>query len=585
MGRALFPVAVLLLSSSLLLIACDPPPPPGPPPHVLLISVDSMRADRLALYHPDDGVRTPRLEALARSGVRYADAWATSPWTAPSMVSIMTGLYPPSHGVVYRDDTTPPGLPTLPRLLGEHGYRLGNFTFFSQISYFRNLGLPEPPPNLGHDGLAAAFDRWLDAVPEEQKAAPVFAWLHLLEPHLPYGATGYRATEVRVPGSSGLEASQLQAVVPVGSVEFADGDRQELLALYDADVARMDEALGEVLAVLDRRGMRDDTVIVVVADHGEELLEDGWIGHASTAVDAKLLPQIVRIPLVLAGPGVPAGAVEGETVQGADVFPTLLRLAGVELPAVLDGRVLPGMPDLLAPWEQWTRRPRERAFFDSSPGGNLTPVEQRDERVQGVTDGRCLLESRVRPGAAEETLLRVVAPGADCAPSRTGLERDLEAWRAAQGRRRLEVLEAATGSGGDGPDPEAAEGWAETLAVAEPTDGAELTWSDRRGQLVLEWRAPEVAAKGEAGASGEAGPAEWWVQYRVGRGVRSASGTFRLEQQRVVFGPFPHGFWDDVASYSPFRFRVLDPAGERRSPWVTFRLRPVTAEKQREAGS
>jgi hypothetical protein len=118
----------------------------SPPANLVLVTVDSLRPDRLRLWNRDDGVATPNLEGLAARGALFRNAWATAPWTAPSVVSIFTGLYPPSHGVVMRDDTTSSELPTLARLLARQGYRLGNFSFFSGISYFRNLGLPECRP-------------------------------------------------------------------------------------------------------------------------------------------------------------------------------------------------------------------------------------------------------------------------------------------------------------------------------------------------------------------------------------------------------------------------------------------------------
>ena len=213
------------------LVGCAKPPPLRH--SVLLISADSLRVDRLPPWNPSDAPPMPHLSALADAGTRYANAWATSPWTAPSMVSVFTGLYPPSHGVVYRDDTTPPDLPTLSRILGGDDYTLGNFSFFSQISYFRNLGLGKAIRGLTHDTVAKSFGAWLGRRPADE---PFFAWVHLLEAHLPYGASGYRATEVRVPGSSGLEKAQLEATVPVGSARFRPRDPGRLRRLYDRDL-------------------------------------------------------------------------------------------------------------------------------------------------------------------------------------------------------------------------------------------------------------------------------------------------------------------------------------------------------------
>lgn len=516
----------------------------SPSANVLVVTADSLRVDRLRPWAPRDGVPVPALEGLIDRGVRYTNAWTAAPWTAPAVVSVLTGLYPPGHGVVYRDDTTPPDLPALPRVLGRRGYRLGNLSFFSGLSYFRNLGLPEPASGLGHGGAAEAFGRFLEAGEER----PFFVWLHLIEPHLPYGATGYQASRVRRSGSSGLEAAQLRATIPVGSVEFEAGDRDSLLELYDRDVAAMDRELGRVLQHLEVRRILDETIVVFVADHGEELLEDGWVGHASTAIQAKMTPEILRVPLVLAGPGVPSGRTVAELVQPLDAYSTVLHLLGIE-PPVGEGRVL-------APLRPWWSGPRELAFFDSSVGGNLTPVSRRDERLQGVTDGECLLVSRTSAGGAETDSRPL---GGECDRRRgAALQTGLEEWRAAQASLRLALL--ADGAEDGGPAPEVVAELEETIRILEPRRNESLSWSREGGQIRLRWE-------------GSSGPA--WIQYRAGRGVTKAEGAFPVEQSVVTFGPFPRGFWNDLAGYSPFRFRVVDEERRRRSPWMVFRVAPL----------
>ena len=524
-----------------LLTACTTGAPEGDL-SVVLVSPDSLRVDRLPPWNPE-APPAPNVERLAWRGTVYLNAWASSPWTAPSMVSIFTGLYPPSHGVAYRDDTTPRGLATLPRLLGEKGYRLGNFSFFSQVSYFRNLGLGSAVPDLSHDRVAESFEQWLGEQPPDQ---PFFAWVHLLETHLPYGATGYRATEVAVPGSTGLEKAQLRGTVPVGSAEFEDGDRERLLELYDRDVAAMDAALGRVLDALQSRGLEDRTLIVFVADHGEELLDDGWVGHASTSIAAKLIPQILRVPLIVAGPGVGAGRLRSSLVQPVDILPTLARWLDLDLPAEIDGRPLPGTGSFF-------ERPRRLAFFDSSPGGNLTPLERRGERLQGLTDGRCLLEARSRPGTDDVRRLRPIVPGA-CDGREDELVTELDRWRTRQTEQRLALLSATPDE--TAPASEEVDGYDEVLEVLEPRSGQTLVRDETGGLITLAW-------------TGDDKP--YWIEYRLS-GVAAPRGAFAVEQSRVVFGPVPEGFWNDVAAYSPIRIRIVDPAARRRSPWIEIEV-------------
>ena len=482
------------------------------------------------------------------------------------MVSVMTGLYPTSHGVAYRDDTTPTSLPTLPRQLAARGYAIGNFSFFSQISYFRNLGLGQAEKGLRHTTVADSFGRWLGELPEGQR---FFAWVHLLETHLPYGATGYRAKKASVDGSSGLVEAQINAVVPVGTVEFEPGDRPLLVELYDRDVAEMDRALGRVVAALERQGRLDTTLIVYVADHGEELLDHGWVGHASTSLEAKLVPEILRVPLILAGPGIAAERRE-ELVQQVDVLPTVSRLLGLDDPDLTDGLPLPGV--VSGGW-RWGGGRRQLAYFDSSPGGNLTPQERRGERLQGLTDGRCLLTARVAPGVAEKVRSSAIGDETCGDGDARRLRQALEDWRRRQTEQRLDVL--ARHGGGSGPSSDEIDAYAEAITVDEPRAGDRLRWSSSGGLVVFEWTA---TAKPEAGATGpiaDDDSANYWIEYRLGGAPLEIQGSFQVAQRRIVFGPVPHGFWNDVATYSPARIRIADAARRRRSPWIEFEVLPV----------
>ena len=522
---------------------------PEQPPNLLLVTVDSLRVDRLRLWNPNTGVATPELEKMARAGTRFSNTWAVAPWTAPSVVSVFSGLFPPSHGVVYRDDSTPEGLPTLPRLLEGQGYHLGNFSFFAGISYFRNLGLPAPPPGLRHGRVVETFSSWLSEVPAEE---PFFAWLHLLEPHLPYGASGYTARKAKVEGSSGLVEAQLRGTLPLDSAEFAAGDRDRLIDLYDQDVVAMDEELGKIFSTLEVSGRSEETLVVFVADHGEELLEDGWVGHASTAVEAKLLPEILRIPFVLSGPNVPAGRTVDALLQQVDIFPSILRLLNIDLPKRIDGRLVPGLFALRG-------SKRRFAFFDSSMGGNLTPIERRGERLQAITDGECLLQSHIEQGAPPSLLSRDLTVAGCSEPRLRRLAASLDDWREEQTLQRVQLL-ADSGSE-NRPDGALVAAFDQSLEVLQPPSGTTLDWSATQGQLVLEW----------SGTSDG-----YWVEYQIAEGLKHVEGSFPAEQQSLVFGPFPLGFWNDLASYSPFLFRVVDTNARTRSAWIDFKLEPAS---------
>lgn len=506
-------------------------------PNVLLVTADSLRPDRID-WTP--GGRTPALARLAARGARFTRATTVTPWTAPALVSIFTGLYPPTHGVVNRDDTTPKTVPTLPRILAARGYALANFGFFTQVSYYRNLGLPPQAIEGAEVVGATALAGWLATAPE-----PFFAWIHHVEPHLPYGAGGYEAASASVRGSSGLERAQVSATVPRGAgLSFEPGDRERLLALYDRDVVEMDHAIGRVLDALEARGLAGRTLVLFTADHGEELLDHGWVGHASTSGEATLHDEVLHIPLVVAGPGVPQGTVTRALAQNVDVAPTLLALSGQPAAGMQGVSLVPAL--------HGGAGKRRRLFVSTSIGGHLTPEARRLERLEGVGDGNRLHADRVG------------APPSPDDPRAPELARDLAAWRRAQARARLKFLSSYGGSVRPGERDVVA--YAETLPLRAPApDGATLSWREAGGTIRLAWD--------EDGAPSPAGG--YWVEYAAGSGLLSAKGAFPLEETSIGFGPFPVAFWNDLASYSPFRFRVLDPAGRRRSPWRAFTLVPA----------
>jgi choline-sulfatase len=514
------------------------------PTNVVLIIADSLRHDRLRIHNPATGVPTPNIESLAARGTTFTNAWSVTPWTAPSVVSIFTGLYPPSHGVVLRDDTTPRSLPTIATLLRDRGYTIGNFAFFSTVSYFANLGLPDAAVGLGHEQVGEAFARWAPA------DRPFFAWVHLIEAHLPYGATGYYSDAPRQKGSSGFERAQLRAEVAVGSVEFVEGDQERLRTLYDRDVVEVDRQVGLVLAALRKRNLEDRTIVVFVADHGEELLEHGWIGHASTALEAKLVPEILHVPLILAGPGVPAGRRIDALAQHVDLLPTLCQLLRAKTPRPTDG--VPLLPAR-------SRARRSLLYFDTSLAGNLTPDERRGERLQGISDGRTLLAAHSGLGPGERITSTDLTGRFNPLPS-PQLERALRRWQKRQATQRLRLLARAPQR--PAPDTRLADGFVESITVLAPIAQQSLYWAETGGIIELRWR----------GASQDA-----FVQYEVGSGLVKVRGMLAVERETLRFGPFPAGFWNDLATHNPFRFRVLDPTNQARSAWATFMLHPHTA--------
>lgn len=288
-------------------------------PDVLLITIDTLRADRLGSYGHAEA-STPVLDDLARRGARFEEAIAPVPLTLPSHASILTGVTPLVHGV--RDNAgfaLGAAPPTLAEALRDAGYETA--AFVSGFPLHRRFGLargfasyddrfprgddPSRPPYVERraDHTIAAATRWLGGQ-SQGTGRPVFVWLHLFDPHAPY-----------------------EAPAPHGS--------RSLVHPYDAEIAFVDRQIGLFLAAWrSARGPRTP-VVLVTADHGEGLGEHDEPTHGLFIYDST-----IRVPLIVAGPGVPVGRVVKGAVQLIDVAPTLLDLAGRPAMPGTEGRSL-----------------------------------------------------------------------------------------------------------------------------------------------------------------------------------------------------------------------------------------------------
>jgi choline-sulfatase len=296
-----------------------PPEPPRTARHLVIVTIDTLRADRLGCYGSTT-VATPHLDRVAREGAMAPDASAHVPLTRPSHVSLFTGLLPAAHGI--RDNVSPAldaTVPTLADTLHAAGFRTGGFV--SSIVLSRQSGL-----HRGFDTYSDGFDageddaRFLNTIQKRgdgptaeaiawlEREAPsrarLFAWLHLYDPHDPY--------EPPEPFASRYAGRP-----------------------YDGEVAYADELLGRLDDALGRLGLRDDTLLVVTSDHGEGLGEHGEEVHGYFVYETTL-----RVPLLLRGPGVTAGTRVPGTAHTIDVLPTAQSLLGLPPPARTDGRDL-----------------------------------------------------------------------------------------------------------------------------------------------------------------------------------------------------------------------------------------------------
>jgi arylsulfatase A-like enzyme/Tfp pilus assembly protein PilF len=300
-----------------------------PGANVLLITLDTTRADRLGCYGYGPA-ETPRLDRLASEGVLFEQAITPTAFTLPSHSSIMTGLYPPFHGMRLNGGAALADVHiTLAEQLAASGYRCG--AVIGAFVLDQRWGLSQgfesfeddiemaPEQKLDLAGVQRRADRVVDlglGWLEEEDERPFFAWLHLYDPHIPYDPPE-----------------------PYGA-RFAP---RGLGGLYDGEVAFADFHVGRVLDWLEERKLADETVVVVVGDHGESLGDHGESEHGYYIYDATVrVPLIVRVPGTdLEGIRVPA------QVRTVDVMPTILDMVGVEAPRPLHGGSL--VPLMLEP--------------------------------------------------------------------------------------------------------------------------------------------------------------------------------------------------------------------------------------------
>ena len=292
------------------------------PPNVLLVTLDTVRADRIGAYGYGKA-STPVLDRLAREGVRFADATTQAPLTGPAHAALLTGLYPARLGV--RDNATTPvpeTATTAAELFKGKGYRTGGFvgSFIVSAAYGFAQGFDTFDAEFPgfSDSQKLQVQRRGDAVVDAALAwlgtggaQPFFAWVHLYDAHAPY--------EPPAPFDARFAASP-----------------------YDGEIAYVDACIGRLIAVLERSGRLDRTLIAVVSDHGESLGEHGEQEHGMFLYEGAL-----KIPWILRLPGrAHAGRTVAEQVRGIDVLPTIAALAGAAAPpgdgesvaAVIEGK-------------------------------------------------------------------------------------------------------------------------------------------------------------------------------------------------------------------------------------------------------
>ncbi len=370
MGRArLAP----LLAALAALAGCGEQEPAGPapaaparPPSLLLVSFDTLRADRLGCYGGRDWGRSvaPAVDELAARGVLFESCWAPRGQTRPSLAAMLSGKYPITTGLRENRLTLLEEHRTFLELLAGAGWQVGIFLANFDTERlggswaFRGAEQAVSGKVRGEEGPASRLERLWDERTEEaalaflgalDPARPFAAWVHFFDIHDPYnppdgfdlyGHEPGLPEPLRAPGpEDGERLNAWLASVTLGEHSPTPAERARVLGLYDGTVTATDARLARVLAALDRTGRRDETFVVFVSDHGEELGDrHGYYFH-----DSSVYPGTLRIPLVVAGPGLPAGTRVAAQVQNLDHAATVLELCGLSVPADMESLSFVGL--------------------------------------------------------------------------------------------------------------------------------------------------------------------------------------------------------------------------------------------------
>ena len=331
----------LFFAMTLLILGCGGSS--GPRPNVILILVDTLRADHLSTYGYDLPTAVG-LDAFARDATRFESCYAPAPWTSPSVASLMTGMFTARHRTNAHGARLPGEILTLPELLQQNGWHTAGWSFNPEVSTVTGFdqGFDEWDGYLGDathyldiTEMLARVSRWLDDAPEQ----PFFLYLQPMNCHGPYRvpARGQARLLGRPPSDRfRYYGPEMKAVLDARDYSGVDDALvQSMVEQYDTAIRWSTDQIGRFLQNLRERGLYDDALIIITADHGEELQEHGGFSHGYSFYE-----EVLHVPLLVKLPGQTKSRIVTERVSLTDLYPTLVDLLELDVPQLLDGRSL-----------------------------------------------------------------------------------------------------------------------------------------------------------------------------------------------------------------------------------------------------
>jgi choline-sulfatase len=506
--------------------------------NVIVLTVESFRAD---FIRPDV---TPNLLAAARSGVRFTNHRTIAAWTAPNVISVLTGTGSFAQGVHAQRQSVPSEWKTPLETLSDAGWRVRGLQSFMQIDTFRGLGLAiepggEPVPWIARQvGAPAPFALWYHYLGTHLPYKPSPGFMPDLEALLPQGDTAALAR---------MAAVMNQPTIRTGTVAFEPTDAAAVAALHAATYREFDAWFGNFWNVFQSSGLAANTILVVTADHGDEHLERGHVGHASTTHDGHLHEEIVDIPLFIWTPAGDSAIRSGQVIDmptdHRDIMPTVMAKLGVKPEMPLEGRDLLN-PDPAYPYA-WTALTSRAGFQEPDPDAirefRTAIIDGRWKlqlfHLDGAVDDRRLYDLQADPGERDNladrqpdvlarlsrSLESAFASRRIVLPSTVASERDVEApvWR----------IPASSGS----------------VTLEAVAQGFRMEWNGK----------PDT---------------DYVIQYQAGDGLLSLKGELETKGTSRELGPIDPAYWKNyILPYGEIRIRV-GPAGrsDRWSDWLVM---------------
>ncbi len=331
---------------------------------MVLVSIDTLRADHLGLYGYGRPT-SPVVDALARESAVFEQALSTSPWTLPAHGSLLTGLYPSRHGLTSHERYLASGQATLSLFFSRAGYRtaavvnshnlgpdFGLDRGFQQYRYVEeSADRREPSREITDQAI-----QWVGEAGEK----PLFLFLHYYDVHSDYASLPEFESDFLRPYDGIADGTTAQlAGYREGTVSLSAADAPNLIDRYDAGIRQMDAEIGRFLDFLRKGGYWEDTLFVLTSDHGEEFFEHGGVLHGQTQYQ-----EVLHVPLLVKGPGIPGGRRVKTPVSLVDIAPTLLGRAGIAVAPGLDG------VDIARLWSEGDRELEARYLFSEADHNN-----------------------------------------------------------------------------------------------------------------------------------------------------------------------------------------------------------------------